>query len=264
MPERQLTTFLEFVDGTLGLDSIKTVIEAGARDCTETAEFSRCLPNAFIYSFECNPSTLPTCRDVIKHLPNATLIEQAVADQDGVISFYPINQDLTDTEWEDGNPGASSLFKASGEYPPERYVQDEITVSATKLGTFLNEERIPCVDLLWMDIQGAELMALIGLGDRVHEIKAIHTELEFFEIYSDQPLFAEIRRFLNRRGFRLAAFTSVGPYSADAIFLNTNVATSAWRRFGLYTTELWLVLIGYRQRLRQMVRRFFRSSGRRS
>jgi FkbM family methyltransferase len=258
MAEHQLTTFLEFVDRELGLDSIKTVVEAGARDCTETAEFSRRLPDASIYAFECNPSTLAACRDTIERLPNATLIEQAVADRDGTITFYPIDQDLTDTEWEDGNPGASSLFKASDEYPPENYVQNEITVDATKLGTFLKRESISHVDLLWMDIQGAELMALNGLEEHIYDVKAIHTEVEFFEIYADQPLFADIRRFLNRRGFRLAAFTLVGPYSADAIFLNSNVLTSASRRFGLYVRELQLSLIGNRQRLRHKVRRLFR------
>jgi FkbM family methyltransferase len=258
MAEQQLLTLLEFVDRTLGLDSIETIVETGARDCSETAEFSRRLPDASIYAFECNPSTLPVCRSVVENLSNATLIEKAVSDQDGVMPFYPIDQNLTDTEWADGNPGASSLFKASGKYPLEHYVQNEIMVNATTLGTFLKERRIPHVDLLWMDIQGAELMALKGLGEQLQNVKVIHTELEFFEIYSGQPLFADIKRFLNRRGFRLAAFTSLGPYSADAIFLNAAVATNLSQRLGLYAREILLRAIGHQQQLRQKVKRAVR------
>jgi FkbM family methyltransferase len=255
MTEQHLTTLLEFVDKTLGLDSIETVVETGARDCSETAAFSQRLPNASIYAFECNPATLPVCRRVVENLPNATLVEKAVADQDGTMTFYPIDPESTDTDWEDGNPGASSLFKASGEYPLERYVQNEITVSATRLGTFLEEKRIPRIDLLWMDIQGAELMALTGLGEQIRNVKVIHTELEFFEIYAGQPLFGEIKRFLNRHGFRLAAFTALGPYSADAIFINTEVTTNFWRRLDLYAREVALMITGYRQPIRQKVKR---------
>ena len=255
MAEQHLTTLLEFVDKALGLDSIETVVEIGARDCSETAAFSRLLPNASIYAFECNPSTLPVCRRVVENLPNATLIEKAAADQDGAMTFYPIDQELTDTDWEDGNPGASSLFKASGEYPLERYVQKEITVSATRLGTFLEEKHIPRIDLLWMDIQGAELMALTGLGDQICNVKVIHTELEFFEIYAGQPLFGEIKQFLNRHGFRLATFTALGPYSADAIFLNAEVIPNSWGRLGLYAREMVLTITGYRKPLRWKVKR---------
>ena len=74
---------------------------------------------------------------------------------------------------------------------------------------------------MWMDIQGAELMALRGLGERLHEIGMVHTEVEFFEIYQGQPLFPEVKQFLNRQGFKLYAFTRFHAHDGDAIFVNT-------------------------------------------
>lgn len=199
---------------------VKTLVELGARDCTETAAFSKSLPNARIYSFECNPQTLPLCRKTVSKLNNVTLIEKAVSDKNGTVTFYPIDPKQTTTVWKDGNPGASSMFKASGKYPVEKYKQTKITVPSVTLRSFMKEQLINSIDLMWIDIQGAELMALKGFGNKISDVSMIHTEVEFFEIYSGQPLFREIKRYLNSRGFLLIAFTSFEHYSADAVFVN--------------------------------------------
>jgi len=222
-----LVKFLELADRHLGRDAVRVVLELGARDCEETAAFSERLPQARVYAFECNPATLPACRERVAPLANVTLVEKAVADHDGDVSFFPINPERTVTTWEDGNPGASSLLRASGKYPAETYVQDEITVPAVTLETFLRDEGIDEVDLMWMDIQGAELMALRGAGDSLARVKMIHTEVEFLEIYSGQALFAEVKRFLNDAGFLLAAFTHLGRYAGDAVFVQGSLLRGA-------------------------------------
>jgi FkbM family methyltransferase len=243
--EPHLDQFLLVAGRVLGADDIHTLIELGARDGRETAEFARRLPQAQIYAFECNPQTLPQCRSVVSGLDRVDLVEKAVADRDGPVSFFPIDPEKTETTWEDGNPGASSLLRASGKYPVETYAQREITVEGTTLRSFMQERDVAGVDLLWMDIQGAELMALDGLGDRIRDVKLIHTEVEFLEIYSGQPLFTDIKRFLNAAGFRLVAFTTMDVYSGDAVFANsaqlsrlgrlrarlTDLALPSWKRF---------------------------------
>jgi hypothetical protein len=74
-----------------------------------------------------------------------------------------------------------------------------------------------------MDIQGAELMALRGLEERIHDIDIIHTEVEFIEIYKDQPLALDIKKFMNEKGFILSYFTTFGHYSGDAVFINKSL-----------------------------------------
>nr|WP_269205119.1 FkbM family methyltransferase [Motilibacter aurantiacus] len=203
-----------------GRDRIRTVLELGARDCEETLAFSRALPQARVHAFECNPATLPECRRKVAGNPRINLVEQAVSDREGVISFFPIDPDRTRTTWEDGNPGASSLFRASGKYPVETYVQREIEVPTTSLRAFLAAQGIDRVDLMWMDIQGAELLALRGLGPRIRDVALIHLEVEFLDIYEGQPLFGEVKSFLNANGFLLHAFTTMGEFAADAVFVN--------------------------------------------
>ena len=224
MPEHSLNSFSDLAKSLLGKEKIRTVVEVGARDCVETLEFSRLFPGANIYAFECNPSTLPLCRKNIKGRRQIHLIEMAITDKPGTVSFYPINTEKTRTTWKDGNPGASSLFRASGKYPVEDYVQDEITVKATTLRDFMESSSLNSIDLMWMDIQGAELLALKGAGKRIRSIKLLHLEVGFMEIYSGQPLYSDLKKFLNHRGFLLIGFTNFGQYSADAVFVNVRSA----------------------------------------
>ena len=236
-------TIKKFVDiSKRFIESSKLVIfEIGARDCAETLGFNELLPNSVIYSFECNPATIEICRNRVKPYINIHLIEKAVSNIDGVIKFYPIDQEKTVTTWPDGNPGASSAFKSSGKYPVEEYVQKEIEVESITLHTFMNFRKIPHIDLLWMDIQGSELNALQGLNEKLNDVKLIHLEVEFFEIYKDQPLFHHIKKFLNENGFYLIGFTSFSQYSADAVFVNKHVVKNIKDRIPLLFNDA----IGY-------------------
>src|SRR5690349_3459910 len=116
MAEESLNRFLRIISKTIGSNTVRTVFELGARDGAETAMFGERFPAARIFAFECNPATLEQCRGAVAGLKNVKLVEKAVCDRNGDIPFYPINPERTITTWRDGNPGASSLFKASGKY----------------------------------------------------------------------------------------------------------------------------------------------------
>ena len=209
------------------VDEPAVLVEIGGRDCRETIRFHQLLPGVTIYTFECNPDTLPLCRQTVADIRSIHLVEKAVTDRAGQVRFLAIDPAGTETGWADGNPGASSLLRASSKYPVERYAQREIFVQATTLNDFMHEQHIHTIDLLWMDIQGAELSALHGLGLRIDDVRIMHLEVGFFPIYEGQPLFPELKRFLNAHGFLLVGFTTFGAYGADAVFVNRS-ALSNW------------------------------------
>lgn len=209
--------------------SINTIFELGARYCEDTIEIANLYKDSRIFAFECNPQTLPQCRDVVKGNNRIILIESAVGNYDGTIKFYPINKDKTKTTWEDGNQGASSIFKASGKYPVEEYVQNEIEVPVKKLSSVMNDCQINYIDVMWMDIQGAELLALKGLEEKLRNVSIIHTEVEFLEIYHGQPLFSDIQKFLLENGFKLYGFTNKHEYAGDAVFINQHLLRKNFR-----------------------------------
>ena len=86
------------------------------------------------------------------------------------------------------------------------------------------------LDLLHMDIQGGELKALQGATRLLdeHAIALIFCEVEFYELYEGQPLFWDLGRYLDSRGYRF--YRLYDPYHhprnprvvswADALFIS--------------------------------------------
>lgn len=205
----------------------KVVFEFGARYGEDSLALASVFKEAKIYSFECNPNTLESCSIAVLANSQIKLIPCAVGNHDGEVKFYPINKEKTITTWPDGNQGASSLFKASGKYPVEKYIQDEVVVPIIKASTFMALEKIDSIDILWMDIQGAELLALKGFDDLLQNVKVIFTEVEFFEIYSNQPRFEDIRRFLKQNNFYFWNLINAGEFAGDALFINKEYLTES-------------------------------------
>jgi FkbM family methyltransferase len=195
------------------------IFDIGSRDCAQSIEFYNNFPNAKIYAFECNPSTLPICKkNIEQYRDRITLIEGAVCDYDGNITFYPINQEKTITTWKDGNPGASSLFKSNGKYTVEKYVQDEIITNCHRLDSVMKKYDIPRVDIIWMDLQGAELLALKSAGTYLSNVKYIHTEVSYKEMYTGQVMYNELNNYVLSNGFVIKNKLSLNGWQEDVIY----------------------------------------------
>lgn len=67
--------------------------------------------------------------------------------------------------------------------------------------------------------QGAEYLALKGMGKLIRNIDIIHTEAEIFEIYSEQYYFKDIKKIL-KRNFVLVSGNKNHPYFDNFIFIN--------------------------------------------
>lgn len=195
------------------------IFDIGSRDCQQSIEFYKTFPNAKIYAFECNPNTLDLCEEnIIPYQDRITLIKGAVCDYDGSITFYPINQEKTKTTWKDGNPGASSLFKSNGKYTVETYVQDEITTNCHRLDTIMNKHNIPCVDIIWMDLQGAELLALKGLGNKLSSVEYLYTEVSHKEMYTGQIMYKELNDYMIKNNFSILNNLSLSGWQEDVVY----------------------------------------------
>ena len=73
------------------------------------------------------------------------------------------------------------------------------------------------LDVLKLDVQGAELMVLQNARRRLGEALVIHTEVEFLPMYQDQPLFAEIEQYLRRQGFLFHCFAGLAPRAVQPL-----------------------------------------------
>jgi FkbM family methyltransferase len=210
---------LEKIDVT----KVKCIFDVGARDCLQSIQLSEQFPFAHVYAFEANPQMIPICRENIRNRPRVILIEGAVHSFNGEVDFFPINTQKTVTSWADGNPGASSLFVANSSYPLEKYVQDQIRVNCHRLDDICQQKQIERIDILWMDLQGAELLALKSLGKYLQNTRYIFTEVSFKHIYDGQCLFPEVDEFLSRHSFALQNKLKTHQWQDDAIYKNSAI-----------------------------------------
>ncbi len=78
---------------------------------------------------------------------------------------------------------------------------------------------ITTVDLIKIDVQGAELMIFENATRILPQTLVIQTEVEFVEIYKNQPLFADVDRFLRSYGFQFHKFLGFGSRTFKPLML---------------------------------------------
>ena len=66
------------------------------------------------------------------------------------------------------------------------------------------------VDFIKIDVQGAELSIFENAERLLGECLLIQTEVEFVELYKQQPLFADVDRYLRSRGFQFHTLQGAG------------------------------------------------------
>lgn len=120
-------------------------------------------------------------------------------------------------------PACASLYppdaRAARERPELAVIapRGRATVAVTRLDEWLVAEGIGDVDVVKLDVQGAELDVIEGAGAVLDRVRAIETEVVFNPIYTGQPLFADVDRALRQRGFVLWRLSNLVHYGlADA------------------------------------------------
>lgn len=83
---------------------------------------------------------------------------------------------------------------------------EKVVVPALSLDDFFSRNRIDRVDLLKVDIQGAERMLIEGGVEALKCVRQIYIEVNFERFYEGAPVFSEIDGMLRDRGFKLRSF----------------------------------------------------------
>jgi hypothetical protein len=110
-----------------------------------------------------------------------------------------------------------------------------VEVESTTIDCFCTENHIRTIDILKMDIQGAELRALEGADETLSRqaISLIYLEIIIGETYTGQPKFLEYIQRLDSYGYEL--FDLYNPerrymrlIQTDAIFISKDLK-EAWQ-----------------------------------
>jgi FkbM family methyltransferase len=176
----------------LGPDSV--VIDAGANIGSFSREFKErfgCTP----YAIEPNPASAA-------QITAARVFNHALGAQTKLGEFFigPSSE------------GCSLL--------PHPDHTESTVVPIVELGHFLREQGLSSVDLLKLDIEGAELELLLGLTDSI-KIAQISVEFHDFMFHEQREQVARVIRHMKSIGFRCFNFSS--PANEDILFVNTRM-----------------------------------------
>lgn len=94
------------------------------------------------------------------------------------------------------------------------------TVSTTRIDDIVEIEN---VDFIKIDVQGSEFKIFQNASRLLAGALLIHTEVEFVELYHNQPMFADVDILLRSKGFQFHTFNSVGRRTFKPLVLNGDI-----------------------------------------
>lgn len=193
------------------------IIDGGAHLGDTALKFVEMWPAAKVFSFEANPELIEALKKRTALHPGIKVFANALGAENGTIRFNVTQYD-----------GAASMFTPHETL--KKYHGAKSDIKATPEVPMVRLDRVitePDIDIMHLDLQGFEMKALEGAGGLLKNTKLVYTEIEFTELYNDQPLFSHIDLFLRPHGFRLLNFYNLWTHpdgqltSGDALYLNT-------------------------------------------
>lgn len=193
------------------LETELTIVDVGAR-WGVSDRWDRYRPHVRVIGFEPDEDE---CRRL-----------NSLEEADGAVAFVPValgssTGDATLHLTRD--PACSSLYAPSAtvsRHRPELAVIEQMgqaPVSLTTLDEWLRASGHDRVDVVKLDVQGAELDVLEGGTATLGLVRMLEVEVEFNEIYTGQPLFGDVDRFLRHRGFSLWRLQHLVHYGLDDV-----------------------------------------------
>lgn len=188
--ERRLHNYLH-----LSPDDILHVVIVGALEASEVLRMERVYSKARFLCFEPNPSHYKNLVGRFGGKSNVSISNFALGKMPGKATFYelpfPGNGSLLEPEMQ---KWASSNKLAEGNVS-----SFEVEVSTLDRETAV----LPKIDLLWLDVQGAEREVLAGGTDALSRTKSIFVEVALVNsAYKGGALFSEIRATLESQNFQ--------------------------------------------------------------
>ena len=176
------TYFLEkyLKDYKIDVSKVKNIIEIGAKDCVESLKFTELFPNAHVTAFECNPELTALCEFNAGMSDRITFVDKMVTDKPEISTFY-----IPDDE-----PGMGSMKRCV-------LPGTSVSVETVRMDDYLTDE---VIDLLWVDVQGAEVDILNSFGSKLDNVRTIYVEANILPLrYYESSTPAGITNMLQYR-----------------------------------------------------------------
>jgi FkbM family methyltransferase len=175
------------------------ILEGGAYQGAHGVALAQLWPTGQLHAFEPVPSLFEKAKKALEPFKNAHVYEMALSDEVGTATLH-----LSEGKGA-ADDASSSLFapKETVKEFPHIAFKKELTVPTITIDQWAKDNKVDHVDLLYLDIQGAELSAMKGAPEIMKTVKVILTEVCFRELYDAAPGYEEIKTWLEGQGFRM-------------------------------------------------------------
>ena len=204
------------------------IVEIGAHFGEDSVRFSETFPSAEIFCFDPDPRCIAIFKKYVKN-DRIKLFELALSDTNGTAEFYqsfdegksdfvPEKYDWIDIEDYKNNKlsnsGSSSLKSGY------RNNLDKIVVNTRRFDDWYIENPIGDIDLLWIDVQGAEKEVLDGIGNAMNNVALVWIEYGEKE-YQGALSREETISYMKDKGFLVVDSLSSNADAGDLMLYNS-------------------------------------------
>src|SRR5690606_16764292 len=197
------TSVFEILSWAYSPDGAWTFVDAGAHRGEFAARWAAAFPNSTVHAFEPAPDAFAFMTR--RSLPRVRAWNAAVGAESRAVEFHVNNDDET-----------SSILRPSANagvfHGAAHLAQRVISVDQVRLDDWAVRERIGPVHAIKLDVQGAEVPAILGADRLLREsVLAVFSEAQFIPEYEGGSLFGDIDAVLRDRGFSLFQIVDVQP-----------------------------------------------------
>ena len=203
------------------------ILEIGAHYGEDSLRFAEIFRNPTIYCFEPDPRNIQIFK---KHVSNSRiqLFPIALSDKKGTLPFYPSYQQCEDLDvpqkydWishEDYNDMALNSSGASSLKRGYEHAGPPIEVNVERFDSWYVQGALDKIDLVWIDVQGAEKEVVNGMGIEIKNVQYLW--IEYGEsTYEGAMSRHQTIKLLEEKGFGvLEELSDVAP-NGDIMFYN--------------------------------------------
>jgi len=166
------------------------VLHIGANVGEERFAYHNLKVNRVVW-IEAHPDIFRRLEQNLRSFPNQEAINACISDKCEKVKFNVANN---------GSQSSSLLeLGTHKDVHPEVHYDYQIDVETIRIDDI--DHDFSGLDFLNIDLQGAELLALKGMGDLLDQFKYAYLEVNWKELYKGCALFDEIVQFMKSKGF---------------------------------------------------------------
>lgn len=161
---------------------VETIYEIGSLDGDDARRMRPYFPDAEVFVFE---ALKENYERYLKDDETLITFNVAISDTDGEATFY-----------EKETNGIHSIHDRGG-------VGKSYTVATRRLDSIIEEYNLPQPEVMKIDVEGASIEVLRGMGKYLDGVRAIHLETEDYPYFQGEVLHDEVCKYLEEKGFIL-------------------------------------------------------------